>query len=251
MLDPSLARALRDLATRRYVLIGVDFDGTLAPLVDDPMTAQPVTGSLELLAELAELPDVSVAVVSGRALDTLDTLTGARPPVVLIGSHGAESSRHEQRPDEEATRRLVDLDQAVAPILAEHPGVRLERKPTSLVLHTRGLESDPAGRALAAGAELAQRHEGVTATPGKDVLELAVTEAGKGPALLRLAEEEGADAVLYLGDDVTDERAFATLRSQDVTVRVGPGDTVADHRVEDEQGVLEVLSEMLRLRTTG
>ena len=81
--------------------------------------------------------------------------------------------------------------------------------------------------------------------PGKDVLELAVTDADKGTALRRLAGELGAAGVLYLGDDVTDEDAFRALGADDVTVKVGDGETAARHRVADLAGVRALLERLL------
>nr|MDQ3383665.1 trehalose-phosphatase [Actinomycetota bacterium] len=110
-MDTALHRALLAFAARPRVLIGVDFDGTLAPLVDEPMSARALPGALDLLVELASLPGVSVAVVSGRDLATLDRLTQLVGSVVLVGSHGAESSRTGGAElDEEAGRRFAALD---------------------------------------------------------------------------------------------------------------------------------------------
>ena len=254
-MDDRLRTALDNLAAHPTLLIGVDFDGTLAPLGDEPMEVAPVPGAMPALRRLAALPGVTVALVSGRALAPLRHLTGATDPLVLIGSHGAESSLDDvtHRLTDAERARYVALDDDLAVLLAEHPRARLERKPAALVLHTRGLPSGVAEAVLQAGAELAGRHDGVSVTPGKDVLELAVSRAGKGPALLDLAETIGADAILYAGDDVTDERAFSALRPQDVTVKVGEGETVADHRLADEPTVVEMLEHLRERRehTTG
>lgn len=251
-MDDALRQALDRFAARPRVVVGVDFDGTLAPLVDVPSQARAVPGSLELLVELAAQPGVDVAVVSGRDLATLGQVTSLGPEVTLIGSHGVETSRADEDGedllDDVERARLDALDADLGQLLDRHPEVRLERKPTSRVLHTRGLDEDVATAALAAGERLLERHPGVHATPGKDVLEMSVTEAGKGHALQALARAHHAEAILYLGDDVTDERAFAELGPNDVTIRVGPGDTVAEHRVADEEGVLEVLRALLELR---
>jgi trehalose 6-phosphate phosphatase len=83
--------------------------------------------------------------------------------------------------------------------------------------------------------------------PGKDVLELAVTDADKGSALLRLAGELGAAATVYLGDDLTDEDGFRALGPADVTVKIGDGETAARHRVPDPAGALAVLERLADL----
>ncbi|GAA1155334.1 trehalose-phosphatase [Ornithinicoccus hortensis] len=245
------------LARARPLLVGVDFDGTLAPLVDDPMQARPLPDSIALLHALADVEGVAVAVVSGRELAVLRQLSGAAEPLLLIGSHGAEASwEQDGAPDADALERLEALAHGLERIAGTHPGIRLERKPTALAMHTRGLPGDVAADAVQAASALARQHPGVHVTPGKDVLELAVTEAGKGPALLALAQRLGAGSVLYLGDDVTDERAFAHLAAHAAdagltsrTVKVGPGTSEADLRVPDEPQVLALLSDLLEVLT--
>lgn len=249
-MDDDLRATLEVFAGHDRVLVAADFDGTLAPLVDDPLTARALPGAMESMGQLSRLPGVSVALVSGRSLAVLRRLTGAAEPIVLVGSHGAESSRAgELSLDAEDGEQLTRLEAALQELLADHPGTRLEHKPTSVVLHTRGL---PAARAQAAldTAHTVLEDYDLHLTDGKDVLEMAVTEAGKGPALLALAAEEGAEAILYLGDDVTDERAFEQLPPPHVTVRVGPGLTAARHRVADEATVIEVLQHVITARTT-
>lgn len=76
------------------------------------------------------------------------------------------------------------------------------------------------------------------------MLELALTDADKGTAVLRLRRELGADGALYLGDDTTDEDAFTALGREDVTVKVGPGETAAAHRVPDLDGVRALLERL-------
>nr|WP_281496715.1 trehalose-phosphatase [Ornithinimicrobium sp. F0845] len=230
-------------------MVAVDFDGTLAPLVDDPMSARALPGALELLDRLAELPDTWVAIVSGRALAALRELTGAAEPLLLVGSHGVETSYHDQAPamDDAEAIRYAALEADLNALLRAHPLARLERKPHSLVLHTRGIPPQEAAATLAEGRALAQGRD-LQLTPGKDVLELATRHVGKGTALLDLAQARGVDKVLYIGDDVTDEQAFAALGPDHLTVRVGPGETVAQHRVRDETYVVTLLRGLLLLR---
>ncbi len=89
----------------------------------------------------------------------------------------------------------------------------------------------------------------LTKKPGKEVLELAVTDADKGSALLRLRDDIGAAATVYLGDDRTDEDAFRALSPADLTVKVGDGETAARYRVADPAAVvvlLDALADALR-----
>jgi trehalose 6-phosphate phosphatase len=93
-LPPDLVAALDRLAAAPRVLVASDFDGVLAPLVPDPSQSRALPGTIEALEGLAALPDTHAAVVSGRDLDTLTSLTGlAGSAVTRIGTHGAETSR--------------------------------------------------------------------------------------------------------------------------------------------------------------
>ena len=100
-----------------------------------------------------------------------------------------------------------------------------------------------AAAATKAAHEVGERHTGVHVMPGKEVVELTVLEADKGSALLKLARESSSDATLYVGDDVTDERAFAALDplSGDLTIKVGDGKTVAALRIPNPESVVELL----------
>jgi trehalose 6-phosphate phosphatase len=90
--------------------------------------------------------------------------------------------------------------------------------------------------------------DGIEATPGKAVLDLSVARMDKGAALDLLRERVAAGAVLFAGDDVTDETAFARLRPGDVGVKVGPGDTAAQHRVDAPSDITTLLGQLVEAR---
>jgi trehalose 6-phosphate phosphatase len=85
---------------------------------------------------------------------------------------------------------------------------------------------------------------------GKQVVEVGVVRADKGTALVALRDEVGADQVAYFGDDVTDEDAFRALGADDVTVKVGDGETAARFRVEHPEDAAEALTHLLRARSS-
>jgi trehalose 6-phosphate phosphatase len=242
-LAPGLASALAALADRRPLLVASDYDGVLARLRDDPSDAVPEPGVAEVLGRLATRPGVTVALVSGRGRDDLRTTSGLTGPFRFIGSHGAEFDG----PLAGALGERRDaLAEALRPLVAGTAGARLEVKPASVAVHVRQVADREAAAALLRAADAAA-DPSLTPKPGKDVLELAVTDADKGSAVRRLAAEIGAGAVLYLGDDVTDEDVFRVLGGDDVTVKVGAGETRARHRVEDTDGALAVLQELVDL----
>jgi len=257
-LGPELRIALAAFAARPRVLIALDFDGTLAPFVLDPLQARSVPGGLEALRAAAALGGVTVAVVSGRDLATLAALTDIGPDdgITLIGSHGAETNVATDTLgadflDAEATARLSVVSAELEAIRARYPAVRLEHKPSAVVLHTRGVEASVAEAATTATLEVGERYPGVHVMPGKNVVELTVLEANKGSAVLRVGRATDSEATMYVGDDVTDEHAFAALdtASGDLTVKVGEGETVAAQRVPDPASVVELLGLFVRERS--
>jgi trehalose 6-phosphate phosphatase len=262
-LTSDLRGAVAGFAALPRVLIALDFDGTLSPFVLDPMQARAVPGAIEALRGAAALEGVTVAVVSGRDLATLGTLTGigADDEVTLIGSHGAETSLpgHESLAtgadflDPEATATLSVVGDELEAIRSRYPAVRLEHKPSAVALHTRGVDPSVAAAAAAAALEVGERHPGVHVMPGKNVVELTVREPNKGNAVIGLAQVTGSEATLYVGDDVTDERAFTALdpASGDLTVKVGEGETAATQRVPDPPSVVRLLELFVELRSHG
>jgi trehalose 6-phosphate phosphatase len=236
-LPGGLEAALAALAGRRPLLLASDYDGVLARLRDEPSEAVPEPGVAEALGRLAAVPGVTVALVSGRGVADLRATSGLRGPFRWIGSHGAEVDG--PVPAAVAARR-DQLAAELGPLLEGTPGARLEVKPASVAVHVRQVADRDAAAALLARVA-AQADPSLTEKPGKDVLELAVTAADKGSALRRLGAELGAAGTLYLGDDVTDEDAFRALGPDDVTVKVGDGETAARHRVAGTDGAMAVL----------
>jgi trehalose 6-phosphate phosphatase len=245
-LPAALTAAIDEFAVAPTVLVASDFDGVLAPLVRDPMASTPLPGTIESLEGLAALPATYAAVVSGRDLETLTLLTGLGDSAVTrIGSHGAETSATLDAAglsdDQQSALKRVTEDLRV---LCDGlpPGAGLEFKPTAVVLHTRRMADESAAReAEAAALDVTARHTGLHVLHGKHVVEVSVVRADKGSALVALRDEVGADVVAYFGDDVTDEDAFRALGPDDVTVKVGPGETAARFRVDSPEDAAEAL----------
>jgi trehalose 6-phosphate phosphatase len=243
-----LPAALAGLARASTLLVALDFDGVLAPIVDVPGDARALPASAAALGSLATLPDTTIALLSGRGLADLAAVSGFGSPIRMVGSHGGEFDDGGAALDEEQSARRDALAAELTALVGHEPGVRLEHKPAGVAVHVRGAAPDVAARALDAVRAGPAVRDGVVATPGKDVLDLAVLHVTKGSALDVLRERVGADAVLFAGDDVTDETAFAVLRDGDVGVKVGPGDTAALHRVAGPPEVSAMLERLLGLR---
>lgn len=254
-MTPALDAALQAFARRDRVLVAVDFDGTLAEIVEDPQAARALPAAAAALARLAGLDGVHIALVSGRALADLRRLADPPAGAVLVGSHGAELALPGLEPAQQPAPAdlLGRLERDVRAIIAVHPGTAVEVKPTSVVLHTRTAQRAVARAATVAALAGPAREPGVQVTEGKEVVELAVTDATKGRALAQLRAPlglPGTGGVLYAGDDVTDERAFAVLDDDagDLTIKVGLGTTSARHRVAGPAEVAVLLARLAALR---
>jgi len=183
--------------------------------------------------------------VSGRALGVLRTLSAVPASIHLVGSHGAEfDTGFAHDIDEDLLARIIaELNE----IAADKPGVTVETKPASVALHVRN--ASPAdGEAALEQARLASESWDAHATAGKAVLEFAVIQTDKGEAVDILRDQTGSTAVVFLGDDVTDEKAFARMREGDIGVKVGPGDTAARFRIGSPDDVAEALTYLLDRR---
>lgn len=252
----NLVGALRDLANVDTLLVALDFDGTLAPHVDEPEDARAVAGSREAVQRLLEQNGVRVALVSGRALVSLRHVADPPERVLLTGSHGVEVQL--DTPGIELDLVTAELEQletlarVLERISAPVEGAWIERKPAGLALHTR-LTTPQEGQAVQrqARSEVDELLPGLTVREGKNVLEFSVRTSNKGEALERLRQHTGADAILYAGDDVTDEDGFAALRPNDLGLKIGPGESLAGYRVRGPEEVAQVLALLADFRAVA
>ncbi|MWV60542.1 trehalose-phosphatase [Rathayibacter sp. VKM Ac-2754] len=249
-----LVVALRELAATERLLVALDFDGTLAPEVDEPARARALPEAREAVLRLLALPGTRVALVSGRALESLEEVAQLPDEALLVGSHGVEIRLD---PDEDAVRldpseqaRVDVLEDVLKGIARGIDNVWIEDKPAGFALHTR-LATDRHSRVahVVALSEARAEVEGVHVREGKNVLEFSVRSTTKGEAVEHLRRYTGATAVLYAGDDVTDEDAFAVMRTGDVGIKSGEGTTSAGYRVRGPEQVAHALSLLAEFRS--
>lgn len=253
-LDAELLAALDRVAVAPRLLIALDFDGVLAPEVDVPDDARALPASHDALLALHGLPGTTTALVSGRSLASL-THVGRLPDAVpLVGSHGLELrlSAEDVSPAVDAVdaARVVALRSRLAPLVERIDGAWIEDKPAGFAVHTRSVAGavDAAALNAAVRAAAAAADAGLTVREGKNVVEFAVRDATKGDGVRALIERFAPDAVLFAGDDVTDEDALAVLGPDDVGIKVGDAETVAPYRVADPVAMIAVLERVLVAR---
>lgn len=226
-------------------LLAFDFDGTLAPLVADRAHAELRPSTRGLLATLARL--APTVVISGRArADCLSRLADV-PLRAVVGNHGLEAGA-------DAPFSPAQLDEARAQLealVARADGLELEDKRFSFSVHYRA--DQPALAVHTAVRHLARK----LATPMRLVLGHQVinvvpaTAPHKGDALRRLMAQSEAEFALYVGDDVTDEDAFAAEGEERLTsIRIGAisDKTSARFSLLDQGAVDELLLWLVRLR---
>lgn len=257
MADDWAAIQRRLLAAKGRLLILLDFDGTLAPIVSTPAKARMGAEVRRMLARLNGNPRAAVAVLSGRSVRDVQRRVGLKA-LYYGGNHGLEirgPGIHFQHPGAflmlpavvEAERRARQMFHGV-------PGALVEPKGLSLALHDRRVP--PGSTAL-----FRRRLRALRAGPGKPLTwrrgrrvweGLPPVEWDKGRAADLLFRHVGAGAVLAVGDDATDEDMFRAAKGRGVSVRVAPqGPTAADYALSTTAEVplfLTQLSEALEAR---
>ena len=208
------------VAASAGALIGLDYDGTLAPIVEDPREAT-IHPEMPTIVEQLCAAAQTVAIVTGRparqavALGGFDQLVGTCPNLMVLGQYGNETWSS-------IDRRVVSPPppHGVSGFLSELPSTLrrvgldpwIEEKGIAVAVHTRRLP-DPAAayqQLLPLMANLARRHD-LVLEPGRFVIEARARGMDKGVALRKLVNATSPSAVIFAGDDLGDLQAFAEL----------------------------------------
>ncbi len=239
---------LADLTAHSRLLVATDFDGTLSSFTERPEDSQIDPVAQVALRKLSELPNTFIAVISGRALSDLSSRLPALDRVRLVGSHGHEFDLDTAcQLDRKQREQLEIAKKIVGTAVCKCPGARVEVKPHSVVFHYRGIDPSPDMIIQSLRTELAKLGFGLLLN-GNKVIEFSVVHTSKGDALDRLREHIQPTITFYIGDDVTDEAAFAVLGPSDVGVKVGPGETRARFRVSSMPEAVQLLARLAESR---
>jgi trehalose 6-phosphate phosphatase len=226
------------------VLVAFDYDGTLAPIVTDPARARMHASTARLLRSVADC--YPCAVISGRMLADLASHVEGIPLRHLTGNHGIE-------PWGETQRFASRVRQWVGPLrmrLDGEPGIRIEDKAYSVTLHYRRAHNKR--RAFQLIHDAVRPLSGARTIDGKDTVNVVPRGApNKGVALERVRDQLGCARAIYIGDDETDEDAFAAGTSEELlSIRVGrKRGSRAQYWLSAQTDVDAFLRFLLRLRS--
>lgn len=228
-------------------LLGLDYDGTLAPVKSDRDAARLSGQTRRLLATVAQL--YPTMIITGRSREDMARLLGGVPNVQVIGSHGAEMIGIESKAYVEQVDRWFT---ALNGRLAGLPGIVIEHKRLSLSIHYRASRPWTVARAIVldAVADL----EGARLVGGKAVVNIVPRSApNKGEALVEACRRNRSEFAVFVGDDETDEDVFALNRPDTIlTVRVGyKADSKATYFLRRRAQLKEVLKTLIRCRTAS
>jgi trehalose 6-phosphate synthase len=216
---------LQRAASASQIVLALDLDGTLIPFAQTPQEARVEGEAAALLEELGALSNVTLGVITGRPRELTEELTRF-PRLAIAAEHGAwhysDGAWDAVLPP---IPQLDEIEAQLRQLAARHPGARVERKSCSVCLHWRCVDAASHDEIVSAAEvivdEWLEMHQHLERLPVTEALEVRHRAAHKGTAMgwLRARGPAGAPLIV-LGDDITDEDMFVSLREGDVGILV-------------------------------
>ncbi len=218
------------ILAKRFLFIGLDYDGTLTPIVRHPDQAELAKDTKSLLADLSHLPNTLVCIISGRSYQDVRRKVGVSR-IIYAGNHGMEIKgrgvsflvRDSKKITKEVSQICRNLNQRLKGIA----GVWVENKGLTASIHYRLAESEDAQKAKSIVSPLVEDYAGLRLARGKKVWEIRPNlDWNKGKAMAHVLDRcltkswRRRSAVVYIGDDRTDEDVFSLLRQDGITALV-------------------------------
>jgi alpha,alpha-trehalose-phosphate synthase [UDP-forming]/trehalose-phosphatase len=246
------------LASAASIVAAIDIDGTLIPFAPTPQEAVIDAETAELLDQLARCPGITLGLISGRPRPLVEAINQRFPTIALAAEHGVwRYASGVWETAMEPVPQLEDIERSLVGLAKRYPGALVERKTCSVCLHWRRVE-EPYHHRITAAAEIIvdewlETQPSLERLPGVEMLEVRHRAAHKGSALAWLRGHGPAgSSVLAIGDDITDEDMFVSLRDNDVGILVSatPRRTQAGLRLPSIAAVHRFLRWLLDARTS-
>jgi trehalose 6-phosphate synthase len=251
--------AWQHLASASQLVIALDLDGTLLPFAPTPEEARLDGTTAALIEALGATPGVTLGIISGRPLKLVEDLPPRFPGVAFVAEHGVwRCTSGLWEPALKPVPLLDEIENALRQLAERYAGALVERKSCSVCLHWRRVSPEQHD-VIAAAAEVIvdewlETHQQLERLPEVEALEVRHRAAHKGSALnwLRGRAPSGAVA-LAIGDDITDEDMFVSLRDNDIGILVSaqPRRTQAALRLPDPPAVHHFLRRLLEARSVA
>ncbi|NUO54524.1 MAG: trehalose-phosphatase [Polyangiaceae bacterium] len=246
-----IAHAVERMALAQALLLLLDYDGTMTPIVGRPELARPDDDLRDLLGRLSHRPNTWVEVVSGRTRESLEGWLGD----LGVGLHAEHGFWSREQPDGvwRAHRELpTGWKAAVRPIfddfVSRTPGSFIEEKSASLAWHYRQVDA-PVG--IIHADELHRELSALSSTGpfevllGDKVIEVRLAGVNKGVVVPELLRSHPDATVAAFGDDTTDADLFAALPEDGLTIHVGPLEGPGGLHIESPAQARRILRELL------
>lgn len=245
------ASALEVFSGKRPWILALDYDGTLAPFRAERDHARPYAGMRDVLNRLPTSGQSRFVLVSGREAESLSRLLNIKPAPEIWGCHGAQRLT----PGNAVSLTPLAPDQSAALARARSlmdDASLVEVKPCGIALHWRGLSQEQRERLV---TDIEPKLRELADDSGLELhafdggLELRLPGVNKGAAIETLLDEHPDALILYLGDDHTDEDAFAALQGRGIgiLVRQQPRPTNAQYWIKPPQELLTLLGRFTSL----
>jgi trehalose-phosphatase len=211
---------LERIKSKKKTLLMFDYDGTLSPIVDNPDRALLSYNLREALEALSELEFLSIAIVTGRTIETLKSLSGIETHnITLSGLHGGELEVENKIIgaifDDDYSNILREICENLKNETKDFEGILVEDKKYSVALHYRNADEATAKKAVEIfNQEIAnmQINDKFKVQVGKKVIELLPIDFSKNKAVAKIIESYQGYLPFYFGDDITDISAFEEVK---------------------------------------
>jgi trehalose 6-phosphate phosphatase len=248
----------RRVHTAPEIALFLDYDGTITPIRRTPDEALLAPETVLLLQQLVQLPDLRITIVTGRTMEDIRRLIPLEN-IGFIANHGfhiLQDGKEWKHPDAvRFEQKLQKLHTILKKALEPFPQAYVEDKQFTLSIHYRNVSNREKNSLKALSTETVRAYNPILLiTEGKEVLEVRPpVDWGKGHAvmeILKVPQHSARSLQMYIGDDVTDEDAFHSLRSSGITLRVGKVlETYAEYYVTNVNEVLQLLKMIMTLRS--